>query len=675
MIHAFDIESHLIDKGMPLPKGVCLSFASEDGTTGVMLMEDGLEWVREKLARGDTLIAHNARFDLGVCAADDPSLLKPIFQAYAEGRIRDTGIRQKILDNARGALKFEWNPETGEYKAQRFTLAHLVKRLLNKWIFDSKEGDVWRLRYYTLADTPIEEWPADAINYALEDSIYALQCYLVQERDDFAYLLDKEWSQTQADWALGLMSAWGSRTDAEDIEELRQVFQDEYDDWANQCIELGLARWAKKTKKEREASPGTSEYKVVRNMKVIQDLVVEHYGKYKLDVPMTEGGKGEVKNPQVSTARDTLLMLAHRGIEPLPGMVAVSNMVRVGKQLSTYIKMLLLGTEYPINPNYNAIIETFRTSCRGPNVQNLPRGGGVRDCWIPRPGYVFGFCDYDTLEMRTLAQVYLWMLDVDTCPLLEATIEGKDLHLEFAAKMLDLTYEEAEQRMLAGDKVVEETRQGAKIANYGMAGGMGPEAFVEYARGFGVDISIERATELRDAFRRVWSMHPYFEHCSQVAEYRDPQLGINLVEFFGSGLIRGDVPYTAVCNGYFQHLAAMGAKKALFEVSKACYTDESSPLYGCRPWLFAHDEIGMEVPFDGTDAGRVRASNAMKELERIMVECMEFYCPDVPIGATAALSFRWYKGAKPVHRKIANDNVLVPCVKEGKHWVEQMEAA
>jgi len=44
----------------------------------------------------------------------------------------------------------------------------------------------------------------------------------------------------------------------------------------------------------------------------------------------------------------------------------------------------------------------------------------VRDCWVPRPGYVFGFCDYDTLEMRTLAQVYLWMMDVDTCPLLEA---------------------------------------------------------------------------------------------------------------------------------------------------------------------------------------------------------------------------------------------------------------
>ena len=673
MIHAFDVESHLIDDGMPLPKGVCLSYASEDGTCGVMLMDEALAWVREKLEAGDTLVAHNARFDLGVCAADDPSLLKIIFDAYTEGRIRDTGIRQKILDNARGALKYEWDEEREEFKAQGYTLAHLCHRLMGKWRFGDKEGDVWRLQYYTLDGVPVEEWPKPAIDYSLEDSVDTLMIYKIQEQDEYAELLEKEWSQTQADWALGLMSFWGSRTDPDDIEALRQQFQDEYDEWAEQCIELGLARWEKCSKKERESGKG--EYKVVRNSKIIQKLVQDHYESFGLSVPMTEGGKGEVKNPQVSTSRDTLLMLKHKskGIEPLEGMVAVSNLVRMGKLLSTYIKMLLLGTAVPINPFYNAIIETFRTSCSGPNIQNLPRAGGVRDCWIPRQGYVYGFCDYDTLEMRTLAQVYLWMMDVDTCPLLEAIIEGKDLHLEFAAQIMGIEYDEAQTRLDAGDKFVEDMRQGCKIANYGMAGGMGPETFVEYARGFGAEISLKRATELRDAFRRIWAMHPYFNFCSNVANEKNRD-GYNQVTFFGSGLMRGDVPYSAVCNGYFQHLAAMGAKAALFEVAKACYTDETSPLYGCKPWLFAHDEIGMEVPFDGTDEGRIRASNAMKELERIMVECMKKYCPDIPIGATAALAFRWLKGAKPVHREIANDNVLVPCRKEGRHWVEQMAA-
>ena len=173
----------------------------------------------------------------------------------------------------------------------------------------------------------------------------------------------------------------------------------------------------------------------------------------------------------------------------------------------------------------------------------------------------------------------------------------------------------------------------------------------------------------------MWpEMEEYFRHCSEVAEDKDPDTGINQVEFFISGLIRGDVRYTAVCNGYFQNLAAMGAKKALFDVAYACYVDKASPLYGCRPWLFAHDEIGLEIPFDGTDAGRKRASAAMKELENIMVAAMKRFVPNVPIGATGATCFTWIKGAKPVFRVIDGEKTLVPCKLEGeeehKEWVE-----
>jgi hypothetical protein len=275
--------------------------------------------------------------------------------------------------------------------------------------------------------------------------------------------------------------------------------------------------------------------------------------------------------------------------------------------------------------------------------------------------------------MRTLAQIYIWLFPDKACPLLDAIIEGKDVHLEMASKMLDITYEEAEARLLDDDKVMKDTRQGAKISNYGMSGGMGAEAFVEYARGFGVEISLQRATILRNAFRKVWDMECYFEHCSKVARQKDPDYGINIVEFLGLGLLRGDVRYTAVCNGYFQHLAAIGAKLALFEVAYSCYAKPESPLYGCRPWLFAHDEIGLELPFDGTDAGRVKASRAMAELRKIMIESMKHYCPDVPIGATGAMSFRWFKGAEPVFRDIDGEKTLVPCTKEGREWIEDYE--
>jgi DNA polymerase-1 len=663
MIHAYDVESYLITPGNPVPKMVCLSYASENGETGVLNREEGIEWLKETLAAGDHLVAHNLPFDNSVAAADDPELLVAIFEAYADGRMHDTLNRQKILDNARGALKFEWNEETGEMKGQNYSLAHLVHRLLDKWIFNDKEGDVWRLRYYTLDGIPVEEWPEAAVKYSLDDSIHALQCFFKQQQDPNAQLLDKEWSQTNPDWALRLMSCWGSRTTEDDIEILRIDFQERFDAQAAICLEMGLAQW--KTEK--------GVRKVARKMKPIYKLVEEHYNKHGLPTPMTEGGKGEVKNPQVSTARDTLMMRKHTQVTPHPGMVAVAEMVRVGKLLSTYIPMLQLGITLPISPRYNCIIETFRTSCSKPNIQNLPREGGVRNCWLARPGMVYGFCDYDTLEMRTLAQCYIWLFPKKACPLLKAIVEGKDSHLEFAARMLGITYDEASERLAAGDKVVKDTRQGAKIANYGMAGGMGAEAFVDYARGFGVEISLHRAQQLRDSFRHVWDMECYFEHCSKVAKQKDPDLGVNVVKFLGLGLLRGDVRYTAVCNGYFQHLAAIGAKLALFEVAYACYAKPESPLYGCRPWLFAHDEIGLEVPFDGTDAGRVKASRAMAELRIIMIQSMEHYCPDVPIGATGAMSFRWFKGAEPVFRDIDGEKTLVPCMKEGKEWIEDYE--
>jgi hypothetical protein len=116
VIHAFDVETFLITPGNPVPKMVCLSFASANGDSGAMLTEEGLDWLEEVLKNEDDhLIAHNARFDLSVCAAERPRLLPLIFAAYIEGRIHDTGLRQKILDNAKGELKYIFNEETGEF--------------------------------------------------------------------------------------------------------------------------------------------------------------------------------------------------------------------------------------------------------------------------------------------------------------------------------------------------------------------------------------------------------------------------------------------------------------------------------------------------------------------------------------------------------------------------------
>ena len=277
---------------------------------------------------------------------------------------------------------------------------------------------------------------------------------------------------------------------------------------------------------------------------------------------------------------------------------------------------------------------------------------------------VFAFCDYDTLEVRTLAQTCIdFKFDDGRSYFADVIRSGKDVHLDMATETLGgMSYEDALERYEAGDKLIEDVRQGAKISVYGMSGGMGPDAFVEYARGYGVEVSRERAGELHKAYRRkAREMVEYFAHCSamcadggQADSVRHPR----------TGLWRGKIGYTQLANFYFQNLAAVGATDALFEVVAECVDPTmGSALYGCRPWLFNHDEIGMEIPYAAF--GPKRAHAAAMRLQTVMIDRMSFWVPDVPIGATVAMARRWYKGAKA---KFV-DGLLVPTRKQGKVWV------
>jgi DNA polymerase-1 len=273
--------------------------------------------------------------------------------------------------------------------------------------------------------------------------------------------------------------------------------------------------------------------------------------------------------------------------------------------------------------------------------------------------------------MRTLAQVCLDLFGFSA--LAEALRAGKDPHLIVAADMLDISYEEALERMQAGDNEVKDNRQLAKPANFGFPGGMGPAAFVEYAEGYGITVTRDKAKHLHKTFRKMWpEMKNYFKYCSSLVD-RGKRYAKH-VEFVRSGLVRGDVKYTAICNGFFQHLAAMGAKDALYEVTKECYLNvkpdgSPSPLGGCRPVFFLHDEIGMEVPYTGEWLDG-RASQAADRLSEVMIQVMSKWVSDLPVLADAVMMRRWYKGAEPVRE----GGMLVPCKpvkKENKTiWVK-----
>jgi hypothetical protein len=647
-ITALDTETHLIKPGCVAPKLVCVT--TSNGTNEIFDSKDGLAKARALLESDEEIIGHHVFFDLCVLAAEDPDLLPLIFRAIDEGRIHCTKIRQMIVDNAEGKLKFIFNEETNEYKKQSFALARLVQRHLGHDISKSKEGDdAWRLRYNELDGVPLKDWPDEATAYAISDAMLTREVYLKQEE----YCEPKglpggkqgEIWQTQAAWALYLMGAWGVRTDPEAVAKLRTEVQAEYEEVKAIAQKWGFVR---------------TGIKESRDTKAIMAAVETWYREHQRPFKYTDGGKVATDREQL-TEVECVCGFDFRGCScdadgVHRGLWAVAEVVRLQKLLSTYIRALERGTKCSQGMKIDGVP-------MGTQLQNPPRKHGVRECFVPRPGWVFAFCDFDTLEMLTLAQVCIELFGYSH--IADAAWRLEDFHLALAADMMEMDYLEAKARLDNGDERVADMRQGAKIANYGFAGGMSWRTFISYAKGFGAVITPSLSKKLHSGFRRKWrEMNEYFRFVSTLIGDGNRA---RVVEFPKSKMMRGNVTYTATANGFFQHRAAMGAKAALYQVSKECYLDLDTPLYGCRPFLFAHDEIGMEIPYSGK-----RASDAAFRLQSAMIEEMSEWCPDVPIAATAVMSRRWYKGAKPVYEN-DEETLLLPCRPEGKQWVADVD--
>jgi DNA polymerase-1 len=670
---AFDTETHLIRPGLLTPKVVCLSTATRDSVggmlTGLFLPNPGVSHFRQWLLSDDVVIVgHNVWYDLGVLCAEDPSLIPLVFEKLEKGLLRDTQLRQIIIDVAEGEAKFQYDEDTGEYIPSRYALADLSWRLLKKYV--KKGSDTWRLRYALLDGIPTHGWPEDARKYAIEDSELALEVYEAQEKliqkadwtfneDTGAHVLANQNEQHRAAWALYLMSIYGIRTDGKAVAALKASLQADYAEFMDKLRPTGLfnispARALKSGPRKGEIIPE----KISKYMKAIYARVEKCFKDRGEEVPLTDGGKCSTDRKTLNATKD-------------PDLIRLAEAGATAKLLQTYVPVLEGGVFCPICARYNPLMETGRTSCAKPNLQNPPRKGGVRECFIPRPGHAFVFVDYDTLELRALAQVCLDLFGHSE--MAEALRRGEDLHLSLAAEMLDIEIEEAKRRFDAGDPEIKEARQHAKIANFGFPGGMGTEGFRVYAEGFGLVITEERAKELRDMWFARWpEMRRYFEYIGKMTEKSDQLTQLR------SGRVRGGASFCASANSFFQGLAADGAKEALWMVARECYLEDPyncqmgpTPLYGCRPVLFLHDEIGMEVPLDDPHC----ASNAADRLAEVMIASMEKWITDVPVTAKPVMVRRWFKGAEPVRVK----GILVPSrpLKEGKRtvWVADADQA
>lgn len=396
-----------------------------------------------------------------------------------------------------------------------------------------------------------------------------------------------------------------------------------------------------------------------RDTKAAAKMCVEAYAAMGETAPRTDTYKKKEHGPLRNEAGEILLNLncvsldsdACSGSQE-PMLELYSAYTSLAKTVSNDIPMLRAGVMMPVHTRFDELKKTGRTGSSKPNVQNVRRLPGIRECFVPRPGHVFIDTDFAMLELHTLAQVCRWNLGFST--LGEALNAGKDPHMIIACAILDYAYDYGKAHKK--DPEVDNARTGGKGLNFGAAGGLSAKTFVVYAwTNYKIRLTLEESQRLLKIYFDTWKEIPsYFrwvrghEDPYSIKMVKDPETGVerkqsryNIVQPW-SGRLRASAAYCEACNTSFQGLGADVAKLALWLVWKASVglseLGEADPLYGCHPVNFVHDSIMTEVEEHRAHAAAVRQKELMELAGRIVL-------PDVPVRADMLLCRQWSKKA------------------------------
>ncbi len=527
---AFDCETFPIRKGLAAPPPVCLGWAHFQ--EGAELLAKGLvtsrgetwgdvfqgastfrEWVcalwqyAMQLGPDELRIVNvNIVYDWAVLASGEPplqdgvsTLLDLIFDLYDHGFVEDPMLREQLIDIAKGHLGWSSSRKTAKGSSQRmeYSLAELVQEYFGVDL----DKDTWRLGYGKLADVPLAKWAQGAIDYGVDDAVWAGKVWfaqraaVIEEGAEDGEVPDSR-NQAKYHWGLHLTSVWGIRTDPKEVFSFKRLLQKASIRLLSVLKQVRVVTSGSSTcdhswvegKKGLQVCvkcSGTRESFIrptgQKNTNAIKSAVLELCARKGLTPALTKTGVQKRKEWEVlpeperskalkkytATDADTisdLLEVFHlkrpkdlegaleaadaaeqREPDTFDGLSLFSWYVSVEKLLTTYIPTLETGTRVPINAKYRCLVESGRTSCSKPNLQNLPKAPGVRECYIPRPGFLFCSVDYEALELHTLAQVCLELLGESA--LADALNAGLDPHLLMACEWLldGVTYEEGKK--------------------------------------------------------------------------------------------------------------------------------------------------------------------------------------------------------------------------------------
>jgi len=339
---------------------------------------------------------------------------------------------------------------------------------------------------------------------------------------------------------------------------------------------------------------------------------------------------------------------------------------------------------------YDVLKETGRTSSY--STDNYPSWNGqnvdprARVMIVPRPGYKLFSLDYGQMEFVSLAQQLLSLFGNSV--MAEKIRAGYDLHSYLGCQIslsLEAGFREYCKKVSAIDPDSQyrafmsfkhhprfhsfhaKYRTLAKPTGLGYPGGLGARTMVNFARGYGVTLTVEEAEHLKEIwFQTFPEMRTYFKYISSrlVDKNHYGDRGDRYSYISPLGMIRTNASFCAAANGLgLQTPSTEGAQLAVIQITREIMTPES-PLAAddqgdrVRPSLFIHDEMLGEVRSDV-------ATVCVNRISQIMIDSFSVVCPDVPIKVSSLLMDRWSKEAKRIED---------PITKELVAWSEKEQA-
>jgi hypothetical protein len=598
-----------------------------------------------------------------------PRLLRPIVDAYTQGRVTDVLLDERTIDIALG----EHSP------ARDYSLESVARRRAGVEL--DKSEDTYRMRYGELLGLEVSAWPPEAVRYACLDA-RATKLVHASQREYAAILDGVSADNARADLTLWRQTLTGIHTDQEWVDALDRRLSAWLDTATQRCMAAGLARYKHVKKRPSPVVFSTKAAQAAMlaakaadpTIKItFTDPTPKHpNGQVALGIDALEeagirrgravdlpDGRSvivdDVRWQHATDAHDALVSAAKKADAPeppfpyaaalaVPGMldVAAIEIYRLGKSIRTQRTKVVPVLRHPVvRTNYSCLVDSGRTASHGfaddgafafwsassTNFQNQERDNRVRGCLVAPPGCEFAISDFGMLELVALAQVELDLFGRSA--LAEALQAGIDVHAQFGADMLGIPLADFDKNR-PEHKLA---RQGGKAWNFGKPGGMGQDRFIKWARKtYRVELTPE---EERTHTRRWKARYPEHDLFFRYVKSRSDRDGLHTIKVPRCGHVRGGMRFPDACNTHFQTLGAYIAKRSLWKLFVASI-DPASPLYGIFQVLFVHDEHVSVCPIG-------RGAIVIPEQERLMIEASRELAPDVPIKIESIVTRRYKK--------------------------------